>query len=157
MRMNLGTARFTQKRQVPKAEHVERRKQRSEKTNEPEGFASRTVLKRGVENGVFRKESCKGEKAGYGQDGCGHGPECDGHLLAQTAHLAQILLAAKAVDDGASSQEEQCLEEGMRHEVEDCRGISGDTAAQKHVAELRDGGVGEDAPDVVLDQRNCCS
>ena len=54
------------------------------------------------------------------------------------------------MDDGAGGQEEQRLEEGVGEEVEDAGGVGSDSAGQEHVAELRDGGVGEDALDVVL-------
>ena len=66
--------------------------------------------------------------------------------------LAQILLAAHGVDDGACRKEEQGFEEGMGHEMEDGCRVSRDAAAQEHVTELRDCGVGEDAFDVGLNQ-----
>ena len=55
------------------------------------------------------------------------------------------------MDDGAGGEEEERLEEGVGHEVEDGGGVGGDSAGEEHVAELGDGGVGEDALDVVLD------
>ena len=57
-----------------------------------------------------------------------------------------------AVNDGACGEEEQSLEEGVGHEVEDGGRVGRDAAAEEHVAELRDGGVGEHALDVVLDE-----
>jgi hypothetical protein len=45
--------------------------------------------------------------------------EGDGEFLAQAAHLAHVLFAAQAVDDGACGKEEQCFEEGVGHQVED--------------------------------------
>ena len=100
----------------------------------------------------FEKKPAKGEEAGDGEDGRGHGPEGDGEFLAQAAHLAHVLLAAEGVNDGAGGEEEQRLEEGVGDEVEDGGGVGRDAAAEEHVAELRDGGVGEHALDVVLDQ-----
>jgi hypothetical protein len=70
--------------------------------------------------------------------------------IAQAAHAANVLLLVAAVDDGACAQEEQRLEEGMRDEMEHADGDAADAEAHHHVAELRDGGVGEDALDVVL-------
>ena len=54
------------------------------------------------------------------------------------------------MDDRAGGEEEQRLEEGVRDEVEDGGGVGSDAAGQEHVAELRDGGVGEHALDVGL-------
>ncbi len=51
-----------------------------------------------------------------------------------------------------AARKKQRLEEGVRHQVEDGGGVCGDSAAKEHVAKLRDGGVGEDALDVVLHQ-----
>jgi hypothetical protein len=58
------------------------------------------------------------------------------------------------MDNRSGGEEEQCFEEGMGHEVEDAGRVRADAAGQKHVAELRDSGVGEDALDIVLDERN---
>ena len=76
--------------------------------------------------------------------------EGDGHVLAQAAHAADVLLAGAAVDDGAGAEEEQGFEEGVGDEVEHADGGAADAEAHHHVAELGDGGVGEDALDVLL-------
>ena len=55
-----------------------------------------------------------------------------------------------AVDDGACAEEEQRFEEGVGDEVEHADGGATDAEAHHHVAELGDGGVGEDALDVPL-------
>ena len=54
------------------------------------------------------------------------------------------------MDDGACAEEEEGLEEGVGDEVEDADGDSADAEAHHHVAELGDGGVGEDAFDIEL-------
>ena len=54
------------------------------------------------------------------------------------------------VDDRTGGEEEQRLEEGVGEQMEDSGGVGSDSAGQEHVAELRDGGVGEHALDVVL-------
>src|SRR5215831_12182019 len=56
------------------------------------------------------------------------------------------------MDDGAGGQEQQRFEKGMRHQVKDPGAKSADSASQEHVAELADGGVGQDALDVGLHQ-----
>ena len=73
-------------------------------------------------------------------------------IFSQTAHVAQILFTGEAVDHAARAEEEQRLEESVRHQVENAGGKSADAQAEKHVAELGDGGVREDLLDVVLDE-----
>ena len=97
-----------------------------------------------------KREAAEREHAG------GVGEEGDGHGFLQSAHAADVLLAGAAMDDGAGAEEEQRLEEGVGDEVEHADGDAADAEAHHHVAELRNGGVGEDALDVVLrdgDQR----
>ena len=110
------------------------------------------MLEGGVEDGVFRKEAGEGIDSGDGDDAGGHGEKGYRKFFAQATHLAHVLLVSHAVNDGACGEEEQRLEEGVRHEMEDGCRVSRDAAAQEHVAELRDGGVGEDALDVGLHQ-----
>ena len=98
----------------------------------------------------MEKKPAKGGMPAMAKTPSGHGPEGDGDALAQAAHVAHVLLAAERVDDGAGGEEEQRLEEGVGDQVEDAGGVGADAAGEEHVAELRDGGVGEDALDVVL-------
>ena len=76
----------------------------------------------------------------------------DRNLLAQAAHVAHVLLAGEGVDHAAGAEEEQRLEEGMRHQVVDAGGERAAADADEHVAELRNRGVGEDLLDIVLRQ-----
>ena len=73
-------------------------------------------------------------------------------MAAKTPHLADVLLPAHRVDDTSGAQEEEGLEKGVRHEVEDSRREGAHPARQEHVAKLADGGVSEDPFDVVLHQ-----
>ena len=100
----------------------------------------------------FEKKPANGGEPGDGKDRRGHGPESDGEFLAKAAHLAHVLLAAHGVNDGAGGEEEQRLEERVRDEMKDGRGVGRDAAGEEHVAELRNGGVCEHALDVVLDK-----
>src|SRR5487761_2668039 len=103
MRMNAGAARLAEKSQIPEAEHVERGEQGGHKPDKPQHLATAALQERRIENGVLREEACEREEAGDGEDGCRHGPESDGEMLAQAAHLAQILLAAHAVNHRTGS------------------------------------------------------
>ena len=48
----------------------------------------------------------------------------NGHVLAQSTHVSDVLVVMHADDDGASTQEQQRFEKGVRHEVENCDRIS---------------------------------
>ncbi len=145
-------ARLAHECEVPETKHVERREECGDEADEPEELAAGSIEECGVEDCVFREEAGEGRKSCDGEDGRGHGPEGDGKFGAQAAHLAQILLAAHGVDDGACREEEQRLEERVHDKMEDGRRVCRYTAGEEHVAELRDGGVGEHALDVVLDK-----
>ncbi len=79
-------------------------------------------------------------------------PVGDRQVLLQPTHVADVLLAVERVNDGAGAQEQQRLEERVRVEMKDAGGKGADPHRQEHVAELRDGRVGEHALDVVLHQ-----
>ena len=135
----------------PEAEHVEGGEAGGDEADEPEEFGEGVGAGEDVEeNLVFREEAGEGRDAGDGDDAGGHGPEGDRDATSQAAHLAHVLLAGEGVDDGAGGEEEKGLEEGVGEEMEDGGGVGGDPAGEEHVAELGDGGVGEDALDVVL-------
>ena len=75
----------------------------------------------------------------------------DGHVLAQAAHVADVLIVVHADDHRAGGEEQQRLEERVRHQVEDRHRIRRGAERHRHVAELRQRRVGDDALDVVLD------
>ena len=54
------------------------------------------------------------------------------------------------VDHGARAEEQQRLEEGVRHQVEDARRRTRPSDADEHVAELRDRRIREHLLDVPL-------
>src|SRR5439155_22613955 len=57
-------------------------------------------------------------------------------------------------DDATSAEKQKRLKECVRHQVIDAARKRTAAHAQKHIAELRDGGVSEDFFDVVLRQAN---
>src|SRR6185437_12770083 len=151
----LGAA-LSKEGEIPEPEHVERGEEGGKEANGPENLTAVRREERLVENFVLAEESGEREDAGDGENRGGHGPECHGELLAKAAHDAHVLLATNGVNHGASGEEEQGLEKGVRNKVEDSGGVRGDSAGQKHVAKLGDGRVGQHALDVRLDDTDGC-
>ena len=83
-----------------------------------------------------------------------HRPVGDRDLLRQAAHPAHVLLVVDGVDHRSRIEEQQALEEAVRHEVEDGRRPGPHPERGEHVAQLRQGGVGEHALDVGLGERD---
>ncbi len=86
-----------------------------------------------------------------------HHPVGDWDQLAQTTHATHVLLVRNGMDNRTGAKEQKCLEECMREEVKYSRAISADTQSRKHITKLRTGRVSDNALDVVLYKRNCCS
>ncbi len=110
------------------------------------------VFIRRFENQILAEIAGGERDAGDGDAGAQEHDAGDGNFLGQAAHLAQVLFAGKSVDHAAGSEEEKGLEEGVGHHVEDSCGEGSRAEADEHVAELRDGRVGEDLLYIVLDQ-----
>src|SRR5437660_731449 len=107
-----------------------------------------------TENIILAPEAGEGENATDRQSRDQEGPEGDGHALTQPAHLAHILFAAQRVDHSSSAQKEQGFEVSVRCQMEDATSIVMDALAHKHVAKLADGGIGQDALDIELEESN---
>jgi hypothetical protein len=103
-----------------------------------------------AEDLVFRPEARQRRDTGDGQGGDSHGGGSDGHLLAQAAHLAHVLFLVHAVDHRTRAQEQQRLEEGVGHEMEDGGDVAPEPGGQEHEAELGHRRVGEHLLDVGL-------
>src|SRR5271170_574595 len=101
------SAALTEESEIPQPEHVKRGKARSDPSDEPEEFATMRPDERLVENFVLAEETGEGRKSTDSEDRHGHRPECNGDFLAQAAHNAHILLAAEAMNDGASREEQK--------------------------------------------------
>ncbi len=105
----------------------------------------------GGEDFLLRPEA--GGDIGNGDEGGGadgEGQSGDRHLLEQAAHFPDVLFVVAGVDDRAGTEEEQSLEPGVGEKVEHAGFTSDEAHGHDHVAELREGGVGEDLLDVVL-------
>src|SRR5579862_1869119 len=102
-----GTAILAEEGHEPEPEHVERCQQCSENADGPVGAAAIGAGKRLPQNFVLAEEAAEERYAGDGEGGRGHGPEGPGNFLAQTAHVAHVLLAAERMNDRAGCEEEQ--------------------------------------------------
>ena len=78
------------------------------------------------------------------------------HINLEPAHTPDVLLSVAAVNHGPRAQEQKRFEKGVGNQMEDAYRNAAHAEAGHHVAELRDGGVSQNALDVVLrhgDQR----
>ena len=80
-------------------------------------------------------------------------PVGDRHVLAQPAHPADVLLVMQRDDHRSCRQKQQRLEERVGHQVKDAGGVRRGSQRHGHVAELGQRRVGDDALDVLLDDR----
>ena len=65
--------------------------------------------------------------------------------------FSMLMLVMHADDHGARGEEQQRLEEGMRHQVKDGRAVGRHAERDCHVAELRERGIRDYPLDVVVD------
>ena len=126
--------------------------ERDDEADEPEDGRGMRPGERAPEDLVLAEEARERRDAGDRRGADRHGREGDRQMGAQSAHPAHVLLAAEGVDDAAGAEKEERLEERMRDEVEEPRGVRAGPDPQEHVAELRDRGIREDALDVPLFQ-----
>jgi hypothetical protein len=151
----LGDAALAEERHEEEAPGVVRGEQRDDEADDAEHrHRVRARRERAPEDLVLAEEARERPDARERQDADRHGGERDRHLAPEAAHALHVLLAAEPVDDAAGAEEEERLEERVRHEVEDRRPGDADAERQEHVAELAHRRVGEHLLDVHLRRRD---
>src|SRR5512133_3721519 len=127
---------LTEERHEPQAEHVERRQESGHDADQPESPMSVRTAECLPQNFVLGEEAGQWWESSDRKGRDRHYPERYRDLLSQAAHVAHVLLTAQSMDDRAGAEEEQCLEERMRHQVEDAGRVSRYAGAEEHVAKL---------------------
>ena len=151
-----GATRVAKEGEVGRAGHVHRRECCTEQTDpEQERVASVADV---VNDLVLRPEASERDDTGEGERGHAPCTERDWHELAQATHVLLHVegVVRTRVADGAGSEEEAALEEGVREHVEHSGQPSAGTETEHHVAELTHRRVGEDLLDVVLHEGEQC-
>src|SRR6266853_117461 len=103
---------------VHQTEHIKGRDERGNHADQPIHPACVIGLPKNL---VLGPEARKWRNSRNGERGNPHRRKGPGHINPQPAHLAHVLLAADAVYYRTSRKEQQPLEEGMRHQMEDAR------------------------------------
>ena len=135
------------------AETVDGGEQGAEHAACPQQRAMLRMRQRRQQNRILAVET-RGERQCDQRGTADHeAPEGHWQVPAHRPHPEDVLLMVQAENDGARRQEQQGLEEGMGHQVEDGGGPGAHPQRQEHVANLADGGIGQNALDVALGQR----
>ena len=144
-------SRFSEENNENEPHHVERGQERGEKT---ERENRRVVFVGEGEDRVLAKKSAERRETDQRERADTEGEKCYLHASAERAHLPNVLLVMQHDDDRAGAEEEQRLEKRVREKMKHRRFAGSETDRHNHVAELREGGVGEDSFDVVLLRRD---
>src|SRR6266571_4463801 len=139
-------------------QHVEGGQTSREQGNDIQGIIP--MIKGQPNNGFFAIEARKEGETSNGKRGNQPGNTGNGHLWPQTTHQAYILYLAmhgmmQGMQDAASTEEEQSLEESVCEEVEHARArtiLTGYPQTHKHVAQLANGREGQHTFEVILDK-----
>ena len=135
-------------------ERVERGEEGGEVADDRQHHVAAAALDREREDLVLREEARHRRHAGQRQRADRERDERERHRLPEAAHAVERLGARHRPDDRAGAHEQQRLEEGVRHQVEEAGAVGGDRDAQHHVADLRDRGVRDHALEVGDGQRH---
>src|SRR4026208_1017721 len=117
LRRMMVHARGAIKGQIDQAEHVEGGQERTERSQPVEQIV---VMREGMgENFVFAPEACQWRNARNSNRADQKQPVGPGDLRAEAAHLSNVLFTRERMDDRPGREEQESLEEGMGHQVEE--------------------------------------
>src|SRR5690606_8006697 len=105
----------------------------------------------GFDDVLFRVETREERRTHQSQRTDQESQPGNGHVLAQTTHIADVLIVVHTDNYRTSAQEQQGFEESVCHQVEHSGRVSRSTQSHRHVTQLGQGGVSHNALDVVLD------
>ena len=80
--------------------------------------------------------------------------EGDRHQPAEPTHLADVLFVMASVNDRAGTEKQERFEEAVCDQVHDAGSDTTNAEGDHHQSQLGDGGVGENAFDVELGERD---
>ena len=130
-------ARLAMEHQEVQPERIQRRHEHTQQHRPVGNPGARDIgMVHRLDDGVLGKEAGEERRADQRQRTDQHGNPGDRHVLAQPAHVADVLLMVHGDDHGTGTEEQQRLEEGMCHQVEDTGGIGRGTQCHGHVTQL---------------------
>ena len=136
------------------AGRVDRRQERADHGHHEQDDSERAAVERVRDDRVLREEAGEGWDAHERQRPDQERARCPWQLSTEAAHLPDVLLVREGVDHEARRHEEEGLEEGVRHQVEEAGAVRAEAGGDEHVADLAHSRVRDDALDVRLHERD---
>src|SRR5688572_27100630 len=134
--------------------HVEGGEHRDESADDEQTRASVLLMESRGEDGILAVEAAQQRHTRKGKGANQKSAISGAHPVAQSAHLPNVLFMVQRVNHRTGTEKQKGFEESVRGEVIHGRRRREEPHGHNHVAELRKGGVSEDALDVVLLARN---
>ena len=135
-------------------ERVEGGEQRAEVAADREDPVEAAAV-RGEDEDLVLREEARGQREGGEREGADDQQRRgERQRPAEAGHQVDVLAVRHSGDHRAGRHEQERLEEGVGHQVEEARRVGADPNADDHVADLAHGRVGDDPLQVGDDQRD---